>query len=229
MALRRINAREVMEDVKRGLGNAALKKKYNISDQGLVNLFAKLREAGFMKGDEDNRTVFAKDLLDDIRGGMGKSGLMEKHGLSQPALQGLVTLLLDADQIKRQDLYGELASLAGDTVHPEAFRTQVRYYLDFETLIYDARHPEIHGKLINITEEGIGVQGLEAAIDEVKRFVVLGDPFGEAAPFELEAKCRWTRLDEDTGVLAAGFQITEMSEQDREELQNLIKLGSFGG
>lgn len=229
MALRRINVKEVMEDVKRGLGNAGLKKKYKISDKGLVNLFAKLREAGFFRGDEDNRTVFAKDLLDDIRCGMGKSGLMEKHGLSQPALQGLVTLLLDADQIKRQDLYGELAGLAGDTVHPEVFRTRERYYLDFETLIYDAGHPEIHGKVLDITEEGVGVQGLEAAMDEVKNFVVLGDPFGEAAPFEFEAKCRWTRRDEDTGVLMAGFQIVRMSDHDRGELRKLIELGAFGG
>jgi hypothetical protein len=229
MALRRINIREVMEDVERGLAIAGLKKKYNIGDKGLVNLFNKLREAGFLKGAEDHRTVFARELLKDVRSGMGKSALMRKHGLSQSALQGLVTLLLDSGEIKRQDLYGDLAGLAGDTVHPDAFRVLERHSLDFETLIYDAANPEIHGKVLDITEDGLGVQGLEASVEDTKNFVVLGDPFGEAAPFEIEANCRWARRDEESGVMTAGFQIMDMSDHDREELRKLIKLVTVGG
>jgi predicted transcriptional regulator len=228
MALRRVNIKEVMEDVERGLAIAGLKKKYNISDKGIVHLFNKLREAGFLKGDRDHRTVIARELLDDIRSGVGKTSLMLKHGLSQSALQGLVTLLLDAGEIKRQELYGDLAGLAGDTVHPEAFRARARHYLDFETLIYDAARPEIHGKVLDLSEDGLGVQGLEVSVEDVKKFVVLGDPFGEAAPFEIQVNCRWTRRDQDTGVLTAGFRIMDMSDHDREELQKLIKLVTFG-
>ncbi len=67
--------------------------------------------------------INVKSLVDDIKAGVGRSGLTEKYGLSVRALQGMVTLLLDSGKISRDELYGEL-SQRGETVFPDSFRVQ---------------------------------------------------------------------------------------------------------
>jgi hypothetical protein len=111
---------------------------------------------------------------------------------------------------------------------PDNVRSQERYYLDFDTLVYDEARPEIHGKVVDVTEEGVGLQGIEAHVDEIKTLVVLGDPFGESFPFEFRAICRWARrADDDTQT--AGFQIVKIAPKDLEELRKLIRLVTFTG
>jgi hypothetical protein len=57
----------------------------------------------------------------------------------------------------------------------------------------------------DISENGIGVTGINAQIDETKSLAVVGDEFGEIAPFEFEAQCRWARQLEPDGAICAGF------------------------
>ncbi|HMK37075.1 MAG TPA: PilZ domain-containing protein [Desulfomonilaceae bacterium] len=222
MAARRVRAKEVLQDIRSGMDDPALMEKYHLTPQGLQKLFKDLVGAGLWP---ERRHVNAKDVLRDIRSGVGRTELMEKHGLSFRGLQALVTLLVDAGVVKRNELYGELR-LADDTVVPAEIRAFERYYLDFETPVYESGSPELCGKVLDITEVGVGLTGIEAEVNEIKRLVVLGDPFGEAAPFEFNAKCRWTSREKD-GACIAGFQITDIAENDLEELRKLINLVMF--
>jgi hypothetical protein len=171
-------------------------------------------------------SVNVKDLVADIRSGMGRSGLRRKYGLSVRALQGMVTLLLDSGRISRDELYSEL-NQQGDTVFPDSFRSLSRYFVDFEIIVYDASRPDVQGKLRDITEDGVGVIGIQANMDDESSLVILGDAFGEVDTFEFQAKCRWTNWDEVYNALASGFQITVISERDRKELRKLIRLVTF--
>ncbi len=169
------------------------------------------------------RELRATYLLEDIRSGMGMSELMEKHGVSSNSLKGAVSILLDTQAITREELYGELHSLF-DTVVPDNTRELVRHQLDFDTLIYDPSRPEIYGKVLDITEAGVRLVGIEAKLDETKSFVILGDAFGDVAPIEFEAVCRWAEPAKDGGECVTGFQITKISEKDSQELQEMIHL-----
>jgi uncharacterized protein (DUF433 family) len=224
MTGRRVSAKEVLDDIKSGMDDPALMEKYQLSSKGLQRLFKELVGAGLWP---ERRSVRARDVLRDVQRGAGRAELMDKYGLSFRGLQALVTLFVDAGVVSRDDLYGEMR-LEDDTVVPDEIRAFERYYLDFETPVYEASHPEIYGKVLDITEFGVGLIGIEAVIDETKHLVILGDPFGEAAPFEFEAKCRWVNRQED-GSCVAGFQITKIAERDMEELRKLIHLVTIGG
>jgi len=171
-------------------------------------------------------SVNVKQLVNDIKAGMGRSAVVEKYGLSVRALQGMVTLLLDSGKLKRDELYGEL-NQQGDTVFPDSFRNLTRYFVDFEIIVYEAGQPDAQGRLRDITEDGVGVIGLQVNPDDTLTLVILGDAFGEVETFEFQAKCRWTSRSDADDALLSGFQITEISERDRNELQKLVRLVTF--
>lgn len=174
----------------------------------------------------DTRIVKADQVLRDIRRGLTKSELMEKYGLSDSGLQGIVGILVDAEAISRNEIYGELYYQLDDAVTPETARSVNRARLDFDALIYDLRNPETQGRVRDVSEEGVGLAGIEADVDEIKTLVILGDPYGEIEPFEFRARCRWTRKDD--GDWMTGFQITDIAEEHRRELQKLIELVASG-
>jgi len=169
------------------------------------------------------RELKATELLEDIRSGMGMSELMAKHDVSSEGLKGVVTILLDTQAITRDELYGELHSLF-DTVVPDNTRELPRHKLDFDTLVYDPTQPEIYGKVLDITEAGVGLKGIDAKLEQTKAFVILGDAFGDVAPIEFEAKCRWVEPAKDGVECVTGFQITKISDKDFRELQKMIRL-----
>ena len=80
----------------------------------------------------------------------------------------------------------------------------------------------------DISENGIGITGITAQVDEMKSLAVVGDEFGEIAPFEFEAQCRWARQLEPEGAICAGFCITRISEQDVFRLREFVQGFTFG-
>ena len=83
-----IDAREVLNDIRSGMDDVDLMKKYNLSSLGLGSLFRKLTHAGVI------REVSARELLRDIRAGYSPDRLMEKYKLSLSALR---SALMDLD------------------------------------------------------------------------------------------------------------------------------------
>jgi hypothetical protein len=49
MAKRTVDAKEILDDIKAGLGSTALMEKYQLSEKGLQSLFKKLKDAGVLK------------------------------------------------------------------------------------------------------------------------------------------------------------------------------------
>lgn len=52
MPKRTLNAKDVLDDIKAGLDNAALMGKYQLSEKGLESLFKKLKDGGVLKQEE---------------------------------------------------------------------------------------------------------------------------------------------------------------------------------
>jgi uncharacterized protein (DUF433 family) len=83
MTTRRIKAREALEDIREGMDDIALMKKYRLSAQGLQSLFMQLGEAGIIKH------LNAHEVLADLRSGISSDNLMEKYRLSTAGIQSL--------------------------------------------------------------------------------------------------------------------------------------------
>ena len=75
-----IDAKEVLEDIRSGLGDAVLMDKYKLSPKGLRSLFNKLAEAGLLKIQD------AKDVVNEVLSGEGEEALQKKYGLSSKGI-----------------------------------------------------------------------------------------------------------------------------------------------
>jgi hypothetical protein len=79
----KINAKEALEDIRTGMDDVALMKKYKLSGKGLHSLLEKLADAGLI------RHLNAYAVLEDIRRGMTSDDLMEKYKINSKGLQRL--------------------------------------------------------------------------------------------------------------------------------------------
>lgn len=230
----KISLREVATDIVKGMDDTQLMEKYGLSSKALQDLFVKLVDKGLLRGDRAQRfgprrrTIQVQEFLADIQSGMSKPDLLAKYGISSATLQRICKKLLNSRGVPEHVCDPELP-LYTNTIVLENIRKVPRHYVDFDLPIYEETRPEIHGKVRDISEEGIGVRGLEVKAEDVKTLVILGDFFGEVAPFELEATCRWAGELGLNNELVAGFQIVRISEDDLRELRKLIELISLRG
>lgn len=124
----RITAVEAMEDIRSGMSDAALMKKYDMSVQGLSSLFRKLLLSGKMEQAELDRRSFvshqshfvdleerpepavtktrvkASELAACVRNGMDDAAIMETFNVSARGLGGLLRKLVAAGRISQKEL-----------------------------------------------------------------------------------------------------------------------------
>lgn len=220
---------EILEDIRSGMDETAIRKKYNLSHKTLEDLYEKLIQSKLLEHDPRplQRRLNIAAILADVRAGMSSSDLMNKYKLSQEMLRRVSRKILDA-RGKRS------AGDGPETVieeRPEFLATRefVRYEVDFKLPVYDASRPETHGMVRDVSEEGLSVTGIEADVGDVKTLVILGDELGQFSPFEFEGYCRWRFADPADGTCLTGFAINKISENDLQQLQLLVRLVMTGG
>jgi uncharacterized protein (DUF433 family) len=224
--------REILNDVRLGMEDSTIMEKYGLSSLELEEVLQKLVEAGLLRRENgpgsprSKRTINAKAIVGDIQSGMSKDDLMAKYHLSPKMLEYVCKKLLDARAIEQHHLN---ASSLQATVVEDIIRGLQRYYLDFDVAVYEDGHPEIQGRLRDITEQGVGLEGIESGVDSTQKFVVLGDLFGEIAPFEFQARCKWFKQGGPDDPCGGGFEITGISDKDLRELRKLIDLVTLRG
>lgn len=226
----RISTREIVNDILSGIDETALMEKYGLSSKGLESLINKLVGSGLLRrpssrddGEDRKRRISGRQFTADVAAGMTESQLMTKYGLSRKKLQRVCSKLLAARDRTAIEFQEEIP-VDHTTVIEANVRQIQRYYPDFEVPIYESISPEIQGKVHDITEEGVGVDGIEALVYEIKTFVVLGDPFGEVGPFEFQAECRWAKASDGDRRNVSGYRIVDISEADLGQLRKLIHL-----
>jgi uncharacterized protein (DUF433 family) len=117
----KVEAKDVLIDIRSGMTDAELMEKYGLSAKGLKSLFNKLGLSGLM------HWLDAREVIKDLKSGMTDAELMSKHMLSEKALRNLfaeidrVHLLKDAarpkdklDEIESQ--FHEIAADIGSGV-----------------------------------------------------------------------------------------------------------------
>ncbi len=90
----KVSANEVLRDIRKGMDDVALMKKYRLSSKGLQSLFKKLGQAGII------RHLNAQAVVADLRAGISGDGLMKKYRLTPQGLQNLFQELDRAGLLK---------------------------------------------------------------------------------------------------------------------------------
>lgn len=98
-----------------------------------------------------------------------------------------------------------------------------RSYPVFSLPIYDVDDPTTEGRVLDVTELGIRIGGLECVVGRRKTFLIQVEELGSLKPFSFDAECRWVRIDPDTGEYIAGFEITGISPDDLQQLRKIIQ------
>lgn len=173
-----------------------------------------------------NHKIKARDLLEDIRSGLSDDELMEKFEMSLRALQSAFEQLLKSGLISRRELRIRSAP-SKETAASDDTRRLPRHYLVIPVEIYEEDAPSNKGVIRDLTEKGIGIIGMQAALDEVKRFIIPRTEMSEVDQVTFEARCRWTKRD-DQGTHLCGFQIVSIEEEDLNALRHLIRELSLG-
>jgi hypothetical protein len=200
---RTIRAKEVVTDIRKGMTNAGLMEKYELSSKGLISIFNKLSAAGFGPDELNGRVPPSKDTV-----------TFERNKLAQ-----------DTVALERNE--GEC--LTEDSVALARKRRVQRNYLMMRVPICDANDTSLEGHVRDITPKGLQVAGLKAKTGDTMNFLIRPDDVAEVPPFTLEAECRWAKNETGDGGVVAGFEITDISKEGLAQLQMLIRSLTLGG
>jgi Mor family transcriptional regulator len=210
--------KEIVKDIARGMSDSELTQKYNLSGEQLRSIIKQLANV---------RAKRIQTLASDLRSGMARSELMTKYQLSSEALANSLKRLLKANAITSAE-FETFSSCHGEHSIGVSSRGAERNHPIPVVTICEVGKPGTRYLVRDISENGIGITGITAQVDEMKSLAVVGDEFGEIAPFEFEAQCRWARQLEPDGAICAGFCITRISEQDVFRLREFVQGFTFG-
>jgi hypothetical protein len=167
------------------------------------------------------KAIKAKEIVREIVCGVGDRELMDKYKLTFRGLQSLYTQLMDLKIVDPTLLEARIVPQLHATTTMIARLPRTDIYVPLP--VQDLTNPMVRGLVINISERGLGVKGLDVAADQVKALVVKPDAFLRLQPFFLKAKCRWVKPADDPFEILAGFEIISIGQQEQEELRNLIQ------
>lgn len=152
-------------------------------------------------------------ILNDLRAGLGDVPIMEKYQISPNVLT----------QIKRRlDMGHQIYKTPSvSTSEIKDRRSSPRWEPFYKIDVYDRENPQMRGIIDDLNLKGLRTVGLIAQMDETKKLLVRSGPFKVYETFKFTAQCRWSMIN-DSGECVAGFQITSISVQDKNELRKLI-------
>ena len=102
-----------------------------------------------------------------------------------------------------------------------------RVLLPFELIVYDITTSSI-GLVRDISETGLRVAGINCSVGDERTFQLSVDIFMEADPVLIVAKCQWVKVrGKTTKYATAGFEITDISDDDRMVLKTFVELLSI--
>ena len=209
---RKIPARDIVVDLRGGMPKAELMEKYGLSPREFRRILRQVAR---------ERTVRAAAIATDLRAGLSDPELTRKYQLSEEGLAKVLKALAQDEWITQADLQRR-RSPASDSVIVNVRRT-TRHIPVLTIAVFDHHSPGRRCVLRDISEQGLAVVGTDVCVNQRKTFAVLGDEFGEVAPFELEAKCRWVQQTGPDDLPIAGFEITRISQEDLVRLRVFVE------
>jgi hypothetical protein len=170
------------------------------------------RESRGIAGVNSKRTIKSKDFLSDVRDGLTPQDLMKKYGLSVDEFRGVIQAMIAASPRRNP------AAAASRQV-----RRFPRKAIGYPLFAYDRGDELESGRILDISERGVRIQGIAAKIGEARSFVVFFGAGVRRLPFGFDAICRWVDSGPEwRGLPVAGFEITQISSLDEKTLQDIL-------
>ena len=167
------------------------------------------------------RKISGAKIVRDIRAGMTAVELMKEHGLSRTQFKSIMEQLERAG-MRIPELYGRLV-LEQEGMSEDEIRRWPRYRVIPYVPVHDVKDPLIKGRLVDISEKGLGVAGMACAAKEARKFIVLADQFFAIEPFQVQVMCRWCKRTGDERRWLGGYEIASVAERSYGRLRELIK------
>ena len=227
-SIRWLNAKDILNDIKEGMCDASLIEKYRLSSTGLESLFSELIKAGVSVSSRDlartriKRKISRPQIVHDIRSGMTEAQLMEKYDLSSWGIQKVLAKLLPVGAITWEEM--AILSLNGDdSVTLRDMRHYQRRYPLVSVIVYEQIKPMVKGRVLDISEKGLGVMGIPSEVSVVKTLTIAPDELRVFGPFTLQAVCQWFRQGDLDITCTAGFAITHIEDPSLERLRHFLE------
>lgn len=173
-----------------------------------------------------DRQVKAKDVVRDIRAGMTDSELMERYRLSARGLQSLFRQILELKVLQPFELYGR-SPLYDHSVGLENLRAIPRHVVYLPLPVHELDQPELTGTVLDISEHGMKIRDIQAAVGETKDLVIPPDELSLIESVEFRAACKWSSREGEGGTVFAGFQVLEVFKGDLKRLIESIQALPF--
>ncbi|MGO9119535.1 MAG: hypothetical protein ACLQPD_18240 [Desulfomonilaceae bacterium] len=169
------------------------------------------------------RKIIAEHIVQDIRSGMNNALLMEKYMLSERGLNKIFRKLLDHEAMTPDELSPRMASYA-DLDSLDYLRESSLKELVCLVPIYEEDLKHLRGSVCELTETSIGVTGLDAAVGDIRKFVIPADEFFSIPAFSFDAICRWVEERNESTESVSAYEITDISNKNYQRLKQLIRL-----
>lgn len=165
----------------------------------------------------------AREILNDIRSGMGDDELTEKYQLSMKGLKRVIDRLVERKAIGYWELY-EKSPLYRKILDRLATRESPRTRVLRPVRVYHGETSQ-KGFLRDISKNGVRVAGIKANVGEVITLRLPLDEVGASEPIEFMSECRWAKVQgKRKKYVMCGFKITEISEKARIKFEDLVTL-----
>ncbi len=226
--IRWLNAQDVISDIKKGMCDEELIEKYKLSWVGLEELFSELGKVGVSVSSihraraGNKRKISQSEIVHDIYSGMSEAQLMEKYELSSWGIQKVFSKLLRVGAITWEAM-AVISPDSDDSVTLRDMRQCQRYYPSVSMVVYEREKPTIKGRVLDISEKGLGIIGIPSEVDDLKNLKVVPDGLTVFEPFTFQAGCRWFNKGDLDITCTAGFAITHIEESDFAQLRDLLE------
>ncbi|MBI4964726.1 MAG: hypothetical protein HY913_15715 [Desulfomonile tiedjei] len=227
-AIRQIDARELLRNIRSGMTNKDLMQKYGLSRNGLKRIFEEMTQAGIAffrdrSGFREKKRVNVRAITEDILEGMTESQIMEKYGLSSRGLQSTFWKLAHSGILTWDELLGIYPNL-DDSITLRGIRDAMRSYPILTIEVFEENNPQNAGQIIDVSNRGFGARGLLARVEEVKTLMLVPSEIMDINPIRVQAVCRWFRPNQSEGGLSAGFEIADIDQNGAAALDELLEI-----
>jgi hypothetical protein len=212
--IRTIPAGALLRAISAGITGKRLMRKFGLSRRGFHSVLNQLL------AERDRRAV---QILADCRSGMAVDEIAKKNGFLAENFSHILKKLEDMHFLSDDNSTGKTGSrrTAHNAQDRRSFPRLQRPVLT--TRIYDVDIPEKTGLILDLSESGIAVSGIESQIGQEKSlFMNVGD-FVEYEALTFECRCRWISVSDDAlRDPCAGFEITSISDYSLGCLKTVI-------
>jgi PilZ domain len=202
--IRTISAGALLRAISAGITGQELMRKFGLSQEGFHSALDQLL------AERQRRAV---QILADSRSGMTVAEIAKKNGFLAANFSNILKRLEELPFLSDDNC----TSKNGGQCTEQGARDR-RSFPRLQspvltTRIYEAIAPEKTGLILDLSESGIGVRGIESQTGQAKTlFMNVGD-FVEYEALTFECRCRWISVLGDTqSDFCAGFEITSISE-----------------